>query len=77
MEVSRNMVLGTLTMHQHTYIQSMVTRYACTDECDALLLLPPSVHFTKQGAQMKEYPPEGNLYRSISCRITESLVAVC
>jgi transposase InsO family protein len=64
-EVTRDTVMGTLTMHQDTYIQSMVSRYGCADEHGALLPLPPSVHFTKNGTDMGEFLPEGNLYRNL------------
>lgn len=49
-------------MHQAGYIDGMVERYECTEEFDALILLPPSVLFACNGLQMGELLPKGNLY---------------
>ena len=64
-EVTMDLVLGMLTTHQNTRIQSMVTHHGCEREHDALLPLPPSVQFTKHGTDMGEYLPGGNLYRNL------------
>ena len=59
------MKAGTLSVHQQTYIDSMMSKYKCTDEFDALLPLPPSVTFSKDKAGMGVLLPEGNLYSSL------------
>ena len=64
-EISHDMAAGTLTVHQQSYIDSMVSKYGCADEFDAVLPLPPCVHFSKDAADMGTLLQDGNLYSSL------------
>ena len=64
-QIEHDITAGTLTVHQGSYIDSMVARYECEQEFHALLPLPPTVQFSKDSADMGELLQDGNLYSSL------------
>ena len=64
-QIEHDINAGKLTVHQGSYIDSMVARYECEQEFHAFLPLPPSVQLSKDSADMGELLQDGNLYSSL------------